>query len=237
MAWDSYLKFADPRQGIKVVGKGAKGIFGSGKSGLDAASPYLDQIPGMAREQLNPYINQGQTAGNAAQGTYGNMAQGAPDFYNDLFSKYSESEGFKRSRDNALKNARASAAGGGFSGTPYDQEQQMRLANDLGREDYQQYFNNIRNMQDTGLGGQEKAAERGFGANQDLTSILGQMLNAKGGMAFQDVQQNKQNKAGMMKLLAQLLGGAGGAILGGPAGAAVGSSIGGGLANKFGGGG
>jgi len=226
MAWKDYAGFL-----------GAAPLLMGGRLGprnqdpMKAASPYLDQIPGMAREQLNPYINQGQTAGNAAQSTYGDMAQGAPDFYNDLFSKYSESEGFKRSRDNALKNARASAAGGGFAGTPYDQEQQMRLANDLGREDYQQYFNNIRNIQDTGLGGQENAAARGYGASNDLTSILGQLLNAKGGMAFQGAQNKNQNNANMMKMLSQALGAAGGALALGPAGAKIGSSIGGRLAN------
>jgi hypothetical protein len=195
------------------------------------AMPYLNQAEGMYKENLNPYIEQGKTAFNNTQPTYDQMSQNPSQFYDNLFSKYSETEGFKRSRQNALDAARNSAAAGGFAGTPYDQEQQARLANDLSQENYQQYFNNIRDVQNTGFGGQEKAIERGYGANQDLTSLLSQLLGSKAGMSFQGASQNNQNRSNFMRMLAQALGAAGGAAVGGPTGATIGANIGGNVTN------
>jgi hypothetical protein len=201
-----------------------------------AAEPYLNQIAPMSREKLNPYINRGNEAGNLVHGQYQNLIENPYGQYEDIFNNYKPSSGFQLQLDQALKAMRNSAAAGGYSGTEADQFRQGDLASQLAGQDFQNYFNNIMGLYNTGLEGEQGFSNEGYNANESLTGIEGQTLGAQSGLAFQNAQQKNQNKNDLAKALFQALGTIGGAAAGsafGPAGTAAGASLGGKTASSI----
>lgn len=178
--------------------------FFTGTNPARAARPYLEQIPGMAREQLNPYIQQGQTAGTAAQGTYAQMAQNPMEFLNNIFSGYTPSKGFQHQYEQATKGLRNAAAAGGFAGTGAHQADQAELVNRILGQGQGQYFDQIMQILGGGLTGQEQAAQRGFNANTDLTSILGTNLGNQANLEFEGQQQKNATKQNLINQAVRL---------------------------------
>jgi hypothetical protein len=212
----------------------AYAMFGSNnqKNPADAAAPYLNQIAPMAKENLGPWQQQGQQAQQNNQQQYNQMSQNPADFYEQLRSTYTPSNGFQFRQDQAMKAAQGSAAAGGRTSTPANEAAQIKLVNDLLGEDEGAYLDRLFGITGMGLQGNEQIANRGFGASSDLTNILGSTLGTQGGLAYKGQENKNASNAALLKLLTQLAGGAIGGAVGGPAGASIGSNIGG----SFGGG-
>lgn len=198
------------------------GLLGKSKNPADAAQPYLQQIAPMAQQNLNPYIQQGNQAGQTAFNQYNTMTQDPTAFLNDLFANYSMSEGFKNKRNEALRTSSDAARSGGYAGTFADQKMQAELADSLASQDMQQWLNNVLGIYGTGLEGLQGFQNQGFGASTDLTNILGTTLGTQGGLAFQGQAQKNQNS---IDKWGNVLKGAG-MIMGGPTGAAAGAAAG-----------
>ncbi len=223
--------------GLGVGGIGAAtlgNIFKKDKT--EDPMKYLNQIPDMARQQLDPYVQRGNQAHEMAQGQYNQMTQNPTDFLNQLMSGYQPSQGYQY-RSNVLnRDMGNTAAAGGFAGTQEDQRQRAELINSLMGQDMQQYLGNVLGIQGTGLQGQEYTQNRGFGASTDLANILGTNLTQQAGLRFKQGQQRQQDKSGWMKLLPSILGAGIGALSGGPGGALAGFQAGQGIGSAFGGG-
>jgi hypothetical protein len=216
--------------GLVSPAVGIAGLLGgSGKNPADAAMPYYNQIQSMGREQYNPYIQQGQQAGNASQGTYSQMAQDPMAFYNEIVGGYTPSKGYQYRADQARKTSRGAAASGGFAGTDRHRADETALIDSILSQGQNEYVNNILGIQGAGLQGQELGANRGFLANNALTDLLGGSLDAQGQLAYKGQANKNASKQELWKLLGQL-GGAAVGSLGGPAGAVAGANIGGSLA-------
>ncbi|MEO6077575.1 MAG: hypothetical protein ABIP54_02200 [Candidatus Andersenbacteria bacterium] len=179
---------------------------GGGDNPADAARPYLDQIPGVAKEQYNPYINRGNAAQEQVSGQYNRFASNPMDVINEIISSYKPSEGYKFREQKALGAARNSAAQGGFSGTQYDQEQQAELANGLLGDDMQQWLSNVLGVQGAGLQGQQHVADTGFNASTQLADILTNALSQQGNLAFGGQQYENSQDQGLLGGLSQLIG-------------------------------
>lgn len=206
-------------------------IFGGGSKSnpANAAMPYLNQIPGMATQNLQPWQTAGMEAQNVNQGQYNRMAANPADFFNELRSSYTPSKGYQFRQEQMNKALRGSAAAGGRVGTESNQAAQAKLVQDLLSEDEGAYIDRLLGIQSTGLQGNENIAGRGFGAASDLTNVLGSTLGAQGALAYKGQENMNQAKSDRNKMLMQLFG-AGLGAFGGPAGMAVGSSLGGSLA-------
>lgn len=203
------------------------GIFGGGKNPANAAMPYLNQIPGVAQQNLGPWQQQGQQQAQQNQGTYAQMVQDPAAFHAALRATYSPSEGYKFKEKNYLKAASGAAAAGGQRGSQADQEAQTRLVQGLLGEDEGAYLDRLYNVLGTGLQGNEMGAQRGFGAAGDMANILASNLSQQGGLAYRGQEnQNAQNEA-TRKFLMQAIG-AGLGAFGGPAGMAAGAGMAGG---------
>lgn len=201
------------------------GIFGGGKNPANAAMPYLNQIPGVAQQNLGPYAQQGQQQANQNQQTYAQMVSDPAAFHAALRATYTPSEGYKFREKNYLKAASGAAAAGGQRGSQADQEAQMRLVQGLLGEDEGAYLDRLYNVLGTGLQGNEYGANRGFTASSDLANILASNLSQQGGLAYKGQEnRNSQNDA-TRKFLMQAIG-AGLGAFGGPAGMAAGANIG-----------
>lgn len=198
---------------------------GDGKSPMDAANKYLNQIPGVGHEGYDPYVNTGLDASGKTKSKYENLMNDPTDFINKLMDGYKPSEGYQFQKDQLTKDLSNTAAAGGVAGTPLDQMNQGQGIQKLLSEDMQQFLKNVLGVFGKGLEGEEGIAGRGFDASKNLTDLLGGALNQKGGLAFQDQQQKDKNKNDLWSMFGKALGGGAGFALGGVPGAAVGAGI------------
>lgn len=164
-----------------------------------AANKYLDQIPGVAHENLDPYIMPGEQAQS---------------FVDKIMKGYKPSEGYNFQREELGKGLSNTAAAGGYAGGEYDQSQRAKLIQGLLGSDMDNYFNKVMGVHN-----------QSYGASSQLNDILGGALNQQGGMAFGQAENKNQGAMNLQNALMKLLGGAAGAALGGPAGASLGASL------------
>lgn len=204
-------------------------LFGGGKNPANVAMPYLNQIDPMAKENLQPWQQQGQQAQQTNQGQYNKMALEPGGFLDELGKSYTTSKGYENKYNKAMSVAQNAAAAGGYAGTGANVEAQARLAKDLLGEDYESYIDRLLGVQQTGLQGNENIAGRGFQAAGDLTNILGTNASQKAGLAYKGQQSQNDQNAQLRKMVMQGIGAALGSF-GGRAGMPAGSSLGGQLA-------
>ena len=211
------------------------GIF-SKKESQDptkAANQYLNQIPGIGKQYMDPYVQQGQQAQGVLQGQY-NQLMNPTSFMDQIMNQYQPSQAYKFQLGDLTGQIGNTAAAGGIAGTPLHQRQQAEMAQNLMSKDMQQYLQNALGIYGTGLQGEQGFYNTGYGASKELMDLLGGALNQQGGLAFNAAQQQQQNKGQMLGTLGSIGGGIVGGIYGGPAGAAVGSKVGGGVGGAVG---
>jgi hypothetical protein len=198
---------------------------GGGKNPMDAANQYLNQIPGVAHQGYDPYVNAGLDASGKTKSKYEDLMNDPTGFINKLMEGYKPSEGYQFQKEQLTKELGNTAAAGGIAGTPQDQMNQGEGIQKLLSGDMQQFLKNVLGVFDTGLEGEEGIAGRGYDASGKLTDALGSALNQQGGLAFQDAQQKNKNKNDMWSMFGKALGAGAGGFFGGVPGAAVGSKI------------
>ncbi|KTD29670.1 hypothetical protein [Legionella maceachernii] len=198
---------------------------GGGKSPMDAANQYLNQIPGVGHQGYDPYINAGMDASGRTKSKYEELMSDPTAFINKLMEGYKPSEGYQFQKDQLTKELSNTAAAGGVAGTPMDQLNQGEQIQGLLGKDMQQFLQNILGVFNTGLEGEEGIANRGYDASKNLTDLLGGALNQQGGLAFQDQQQKNKNKNDLWSMFGKALGAGAGGLLGGVPGAKIGAGI------------
>lgn len=181
--------------GIASAIGGVAGMFGGRRNPSREAGRYLDQIPGMMQPYYQPYINAGQGALGKLQGEYGTALDDPNAIYNKLGQGYKESPGYKARLQKALGAAGNSAAAGGMLGSPQDQQQQAQMANDITAQDYENYFNHMQGIYNTGLAGEGDINRQGFDASTGYGNILGQVQGQKANMAYNDAASQNQANA------------------------------------------
>lgn len=204
-------------------------LFGGNENPMENANQYLNQIPGVAHQGYDDYINQGKDASGKTKSQYEDMMNDPTGFINKLMEGYSTSEGYNFQKDELTKELGNTAAAGGVAGTPMDQMNQGKGVQNLLSADMQQFLKNVLGRYDKGLEGEEGIANRGFDASGKLTDALGTNLNQQGSLGFQDTQDRNQNKTDMWHMFGKALGAAGGFALGGGMPGAI---AGGKIANK-----
>ncbi len=209
-------------------------LFHGGKNPADAASPYLQQIPGAVNPYYQPYINQGQQANQNLMGQYGQLINNPGDKFSQLGQGYKQSPGYQFKLNQALQAGNNASAAGGMAGSPMHQQQSMQTANDIASQDYNDYINHILGLYGYGLQGEQGLGQQGYEASRGYGDILGSNLAQQGQLAYEGQAGQNANRG---QLAGNLISGAatiGGAMLGGPAGAAAGSALTSGLANRAG---
>lgn len=198
---------------------------GGGANAMNAANKYLDQIPGVAHQGYDEYINSGKDAAGQTKSQYENLMNDPTGFINKIMEQYKTSEGYGFAKDRLMKEMGNTAAMGGIAGTPYDQMNQAEGVHGLLSQDMQQFLQNALGRYDTGLEGEEGIANRGYQASGQLTDALGSALNQQGGLAFNDAQQKNKNKNGLWSMFGKALGAGAGGLFGGVPGAKIGASL------------
>lgn len=179
-----------------------------------AANRYLDQIPGVGKEYYNPFIDDGREAGTLLKGEYAKLLNPSA-FMDEIMKNYSLSKGAEYQRDKLAKGIGATAAAGGFAGTPEHQREYGEMANEIMSRDMQEYLKNALSVYGTGLTGEGNIYNNGFSASTGLVDLLGSNLGSQAGLAFQGVQQRNLNNQAFAQALMKALSGAAGAYMGG----------------------
>lgn len=194
-----------------------------------AASPYLNQIPGVGEKYYNPFIQGGATAGDRLGGEYDKLLDPTT-FMNKLMEGYKPSEGYQFSKDQLERELGNTAAAGGIAGTPEHQRLIGEGVQGLLSKDMQQYLSNALGIYGTGLSGEQDFYNKGFQASGSLADLLAGNLGSQAGLAFQGAQQRNADKQAkqnsLLKFLSTALGAGAGFAFGGPAGGAVGAKAG-----------
>lgn len=155
---------------------GGGGGRSSGGSGGRAASGYMDQIPQVNSQYLNPFLQEYGPAQNQSENIYDRMlsqySSNSPvseayhyqgldpiNWTRSVMQSYEPSTGYKYKQDRMGSAMRNTAASGGFLGTKMDQEAQADLVRSLLGQDMQEYLTNIANAKAAGLGGAERMME------------------------------------------------------------------------------
>ena len=190
---------------------GALGMFGGNKNPQHEANKYLNQIPGQSHQTYDPYIQQGQQAGQNLGQQYGKMAQDPAAFYEQLMANYQPSKQYDMQNQEQQRAAGNSAAAGGMRGTQQDVNQAAQISDRLMGEDMQRWYGNVSGLQNTGLAGQQGMYNTGYDASKGLGGDLNNALGQQGGMAFQGAQDANRARGDQMKMLIQMMGAVGGA--------------------------
>lgn len=208
---------------------GGGGGRGGYRDPAAAASPYLDQVPGVGQKYYNPFIEGGAAAGSRLSGEYEKMLDPTT-FLNSLMEQYKPSEGYQFQKSQLEKEIGSSAAAGGIAGTPEHQRLTGEGVEGLLSKDMQQFLSNALGIYGGGISGEQDIYGKGFQASGSLADLLAGNLGSQAGLAFQGAQQSNMNRQAkqnsLMKLLSTALGAGAGFAFGGPGGAAGGAKIG-----------
>jgi hypothetical protein len=175
------------------------------KNPADAAMPYLEQVPDTVTPYYTPYRQMGMGAAALSFPQYGRMSVDPEGYYADIMGGYTESPGAQYQQQQLQKSMSGTSAAGGYTGTPYDQQQQAEQIQGIISRDQQQYLNNILGIQKTGLGGEQHFFDVGYSASDTLAQMLASNLAQEAGVAFEGQQyenyMKSQERNNMMKAL------------------------------------
>lgn len=218
---------------MQNIGNMASSLFGRSnyKNPAETASPYYDQIPGVAKENYTPFVERGARAGanlenegNALTGMrpelqtqIRQLMQNPGNFLNTVGQGYQESPGVAAQKKAAMDAASRVAAAGGMRGSPMEQEQVAQSVNDIVNQDYNTWMNQAlglqtqgfsagQNMYGKGLGINESLNNTGYNASNEMAQSLMQALMSQGNLAYAG-QGNENEEEG--DFWGSLLSGAG----------------------------
>ena len=214
-----------------LLGSGLAGMFGNEKNPANSGMPYLNQIPGMAQGNFNPYIQAGQGAMGTLQQQYGQLMN--PNFINNMGQNFQQSPGYQFGVNQATGAANRAAAAGGMVGSPQEQQNLAGSITGMANQDYYNWMNHAMGAYGQGLQGEQGLAQMGYGASGQLSQEMQDALMSQANLAYTGQQNQNQTQGNNWGSL--LSGGLGllGSIFGGPVGGAAGGIAG----HIFGGGG
>ena len=172
-------------------------FLGGGKNPADSGMDYLNQIPGATKPYYQPYIDQGNQAGNDLTGRYGQMLNNPGELYNQLGAGYKESPGYQARLRAGLSGATNAAAAGGMAGSMEHQQHAAETANDLQGKDFEDYLNHVLGLYGQGVSGEQGREARGYNASTGYGDILGSNLGQQGGLAYNGQAGQNQNQSNL----------------------------------------
>ena len=181
----------------------------AGKFGPDpnaAAQPWLQQGPQEEGKYLNPYIQQGQEAGNVLQGQYSKMLGDPGGFENWLGSKYQQSPGYQFQVNQATQAANRAAAAGGQVGGGGEQLGLAQAVSGFANKDYQQYLQNATGAYNQGLSGEQGFENQGYDASNKMAQMYQQYLQEQAGLAYANAQKQDNSLSGIGSLFGSAAG-------------------------------
>lgn len=216
--------------GIGDIGGGLADMF-LNNNPANATKKYLNQIPGIYGQYLNPYINngnqafgylqnymnRGNTAGDLSLGAFSGLVNNPAQFMNQLGSTFQRSPGYNWEANQALQSANRASAAGGMAGSPAEQQQIAGVTGQLANQDYYNYLNHVMSLFGTGLSGLQGISDQGlnssqgiyntgFNASNDIANSLAQLYANQGNLAYAGTQNQNNSFLGGLGGLAAGIG-------------------------------
>lgn len=185
---------------------GGLGNYLSYQNPADSAMPYLNQIPGMMQQYLNPYIQNGLNAGNTLNTQFGEMLKNPGGFMNQMGKNFQQSPGYQFQVGQATNAANNAAAAGGYTGSPQEQLGLAQNVSGLANQDYYNWINHTMNLYGQGVQGEQNIYQTGAGASSNLAESIAQAMMSQANLAYAGTANQDQNQGGSI-----------GAMLGGSA--------------------
>ncbi len=181
--------------GIGSIIGGLSGLFGGHKNPAKTANDTLDTIPGQTKPYYQPYMDAGSDSLKTLKEQYDRLTNDPGGLYSDLGKGYKESPGYQFKLHEALGASQNASAAGGMLGTPYDQGQATRTANDVASQDFNDYIKNIMGLYGEGLTGNKDLEHQGFDANTGFANLLSQITGQKAHNDFEGQAGENRGKA------------------------------------------
>ena len=203
-------------------------IFGGGhhNTPMKAAQPYFQNAENETHKNYDPYALEGREASTNLNQTYKSLMEDPQAFIDKITAGYEPSKQYQFNKDLLTKELRNTAAAGGVAGTPMDQLNQASQVQNLLSQDQQQYFQNALGVFKQGLAGQEGTATRGYDATKGINDVTTGSQLTQGKMAFDQTQQERADKTGIISAITKALGAGAGAFFSGPQGMALMAALG-----------
>jgi len=177
------------------------------------ANRYMSRIPGVGHQYYDPYINEGREAGSRLKGEYGKMLD-PTSFIDEIMKHYETSKGAQNEQKELGRGIGATAAAGGFAGTPEHQKEYGQMASDIMSKDMQQYLQNALGVYGSGISGEQDFYNKGYGASGSLADLLAGNLASQGTMAFQGANQTNASRDAFLNALVKAFSQAAGSSAG-----------------------
>jgi hypothetical protein len=199
MDWKGLASEAGPYLG-NLFSQGA-GMLGSDnwQNPSNFGMPYIQQIPGMARQTLNPYIKAGQQAVPGLQNQFSKLLQNPGGRVNEIGKGYQQSPGLQFAIKQALAAAGHGAAAGGYAGSPQHEFYNMQQATGLANQDYNSWMQNALGEYNQGLAGQQNLYGTGANASNSLAQMISQALAGQGSLAYGAQAMQNEHEANQQK--------------------------------------
>ena len=168
------------------------------------ANKYLNRVPAVGEKYYNPFITGGQQAGTTLQGEYGKMLN-PTSFIDDLMKNYSLSKGAEYERNELGRGIGATAAAGGYAGTPEHQKAYGDMANDIMSKDMQQYLQNALRVYGAGVTGEQDIYGKGFQSSGAMADLLGGTLGSEAGLAYKSASDRNADRSAFLNALVKAL--------------------------------
>lgn len=188
--------------GLSALGTGLGSLLKQG--GYKHAQHKLQDIANMYHGMYDPYVSAGQDALGKLQEGYGQMLDPTQHMA-DIMSQYQESPYAQQQQSELQRALGATAASGGFSGSPYHQHQVAQNVQNVLSKDMQQYLQNALGIEQRGLQGESGLEQQGFQGTQQLAEALGGIMGQQGELGFQQQKGLGQDISGLGNALSRLL--------------------------------
>lgn len=184
------------KHGVGGIISGIMNLMSDYKNPSDEASKYINQIGGATGQYLNPYINAGKDAMGQLQGQYGDLINNPGGKLNQIGQSFQQSPGYQFQMGQGLNAANSAASAGGMLGSPAHQQNSQNVAQGLANQDYYNWMNHAQGMYGQGLQGLQGINQMGYGASNEMSQNIANMLQQQAQLGAAGVQNEAQNKAG-----------------------------------------
>jgi len=191
--------------GLGGIGAGLMGM-GGGNNPSDAATPYLDQMPGALQQYYQPYMQAGSQALGGVQNQYNDLMNNPGGQLNAIGGQFHQSPGFQFALQQALQSTNHMNAAAGMAGTPQHEQQNMQMATNLGNQDYYNWLGHAQGMFNTGVSGLQDISHMGLQASTSMADQIAQMLAQKAAYGYQGQAAQNQSQG---SAFGNILGGVG----------------------------
>lgn len=180
-------------------------LFGGGNNAPQAAMNNYNQIPGIYKQYMDPYVNAGQHELGGYQNELNKMMSDPQGYIQNIMNGYHPSAQYQNQVHQATTAANNAASAGGTLGTGVEQNQLAGEVNNFANQDQQQYLNNVLGVHGQGMQGVGGIVQNGQSMASMLAQLLAKNQQDEGSLNYQNKEDIDKGIDGIGSALAGIL--------------------------------